>query len=131
VGLYAVFRTHDILVWIRIRIRGSMPLTNGTRSGSRAGSGSIPLTSGSGSGSGGSKNTWIPWIWIRIRIRIRNTDLYACCAVRGCCADLRLLQARGGRRRGGHGPHLCGARGRFSVPEPDSEPTRRDRNFLP
>ncbi len=25
-----VFRTHDILVWTRIRIRGSMPLTNGS-----------------------------------------------------------------------------------------------------
>jgi hypothetical protein len=25
-----VFRIHDILVWIRIRIRGSMPLTNGS-----------------------------------------------------------------------------------------------------
>jgi hypothetical protein len=28
-----VFRIHDILVWIRIRIRGSMPLTNGSGSG--------------------------------------------------------------------------------------------------
>jgi hypothetical protein len=26
----SVFRIHDILVWIRIRIRGSMPLTNGS-----------------------------------------------------------------------------------------------------
>ncbi len=34
----AVFRIHDILVWIRIRIRGSMPLTDG--SGFRFGSGS-------------------------------------------------------------------------------------------
>ncbi len=34
-------------------------------SGSRAGSGSIPLTSGSGSGR--PKNTWIRWIRIRIR----------------------------------------------------------------
>ncbi len=25
----AVLHIHDILVWIRIRIRGSMPLTNG------------------------------------------------------------------------------------------------------
>ncbi len=25
----SVLRIHDILVWIRIRIRGSMPLTNG------------------------------------------------------------------------------------------------------
>jgi hypothetical protein len=56
--ILAVFRIHDISVWIRIRIRGSMPLTNG--------SGSIPLTSGSGSGR--PKNSWI-----RIRIRIRNT----------------------------------------------------------
>ncbi len=40
-------------------------------SGSRAGSGSIPLTSGSVSGSGRPKNMWIRWI--RIRIRIRNT----------------------------------------------------------
>ncbi len=30
----AVFRIHDILVWIRIRILGSMPLTNGSGSGS-------------------------------------------------------------------------------------------------
>jgi hypothetical protein len=28
----SVFRIHDILVWIRIRIRGSMPLTNGSGS---------------------------------------------------------------------------------------------------
>jgi hypothetical protein len=34
----SVFRIHDILVWIRIRIRGSVPLTNG--SGSRFVSGS-------------------------------------------------------------------------------------------
>jgi hypothetical protein len=27
-----VFRIHDILVWIRIRICGSMPLTNGSGS---------------------------------------------------------------------------------------------------
>jgi hypothetical protein len=63
-------------------------------SGSRAGSGSIPLISGSGSGR--PKNTWLRWIrirWIRIRwigIRIRNTDkkvwqqivftpLFCCC----------------------------------------------------
>ncbi len=46
----AVFRIHDILVWIRIR--GSMPLTNG-----------------SGSGSGRPKNMVIRWIRIRIRIR--------------------------------------------------------------
>jgi hypothetical protein len=26
------FRIHDILVWFRIRIRGSMPLTNGSGS---------------------------------------------------------------------------------------------------
>jgi hypothetical protein len=31
-GLRAVLRIHDILVWIRIRIRGSMPLTNGSGS---------------------------------------------------------------------------------------------------
>jgi hypothetical protein len=31
---------HDILVWIRIRIRGSMPLTNGSGSGSGFGLGS-------------------------------------------------------------------------------------------
>jgi hypothetical protein len=30
----AVLRIHDILVWIQIRIRGSMPLTNGSGSGS-------------------------------------------------------------------------------------------------
>ncbi len=48
-------------------------MIEGSRSGSRAwsGSGSIPLTSGSGSGSGRPKNMWIRWI--RIRIRIRNT----------------------------------------------------------
>ncbi len=28
----AVLRIHDILGWIRIRIRGSMPLTNGSGS---------------------------------------------------------------------------------------------------
>jgi hypothetical protein len=46
----SVFRIHDILV--RIRIRGSMPLTNGSGSGS----GSMPLINRSesafGSGSG-------------------------------------------------------------------------------
>ncbi len=31
---YAVLRIHDILGWIRIRIRGSMPLTYGSGSGS-------------------------------------------------------------------------------------------------
>jgi hypothetical protein len=39
----AVLRIHDILGWIRIRIRGSMPLTNGSGSG---------FGSGFGSGSG-------------------------------------------------------------------------------
>ncbi len=34
----AVFRIYDILGWIRIRIRGSMPLTNGSGSGSGSGS---------------------------------------------------------------------------------------------
>ncbi len=34
VPLLAVVRIHDILVWIRIRIRGSMALTNGSGSGS-------------------------------------------------------------------------------------------------
>ncbi len=33
-GYKAVLRIHDILGWIRIRIRGSMPLTNGSGSGS-------------------------------------------------------------------------------------------------
>jgi hypothetical protein len=33
-----VFRIHDILVWIWIRIRGSMPLTNGSGFGSGFGS---------------------------------------------------------------------------------------------
>ncbi len=33
-GFFAVLRIHDILVRIRIWIRGSMPLTNGSRSGS-------------------------------------------------------------------------------------------------
>jgi hypothetical protein len=46
-------------------------MIEGSGSGSRAGSGSIPLTSGFGSGSWRPKNTWIRWI--RIRIRIRNT----------------------------------------------------------
>ncbi len=41
-------------------------------SGSRAGSGSIPVTSGSGSGSRRPKNTWIRWIRIRIRNNGRN-----------------------------------------------------------
>ncbi len=36
----AVFRIRDISVWIRIRIRGSMRLTNGSGSGFRCGSGS-------------------------------------------------------------------------------------------
>jgi hypothetical protein len=63
-----------LLLWIRIRIRGSMPLANG--SGSR----SIHLTNGSGSGSRRPKSMGIRWIririrWIRIRIRIRNTDI--------------------------------------------------------
>jgi hypothetical protein len=44
-------------VWIRIR--GSMPLTNG-----------------SGFGSGSPKNIWILRIRIKIRIRIRSTDEY-------------------------------------------------------
>jgi hypothetical protein len=89
----AVFRIHDILVWIRIRIRESMPLTNGSGtftsffkdkkskrshkrvrikvflmikgSGSGARSGSTPLTNGSGSAR--PKNIWIRWI--------RNTAL--------------------------------------------------------
>ncbi len=29
---FPVFRIHDILMWIEIRIRGSMPLTNGSGS---------------------------------------------------------------------------------------------------
>ncbi len=33
-GPKPVFRIHDILVWIRMRIRGSMPLTNGSGFGS-------------------------------------------------------------------------------------------------
>jgi hypothetical protein len=32
-----MFRIHDILVWIRIRIHGSMPLTNGPGFGSGSG----------------------------------------------------------------------------------------------
>ncbi len=68
-----VLRIHDNLVWIRIRIRGSMPLTNGSRSGCGcgSGSGSIPLTNGSTSGSRRPKNTWI-----RIPIRIRNAGIH-------------------------------------------------------
>ncbi len=38
--VHAVLRIHDILVWIRIRIRGSMPVTNGSGLGSGLGSGS-------------------------------------------------------------------------------------------
>ncbi len=38
--VYPVFRIHDILVWIRIRIRRSMPLTNGSGTGSGTGFGS-------------------------------------------------------------------------------------------
>ncbi len=34
IALKPVLRIHDILVWIRIRIRGSMPLTNGSGCGS-------------------------------------------------------------------------------------------------
>ncbi len=49
----AVLRIYDILVWIRIR--GSMPHTNG----SGTGAGSIPLTNRSGSGSRRPKNMWI------------------------------------------------------------------------
>jgi len=41
--LHAVFRIHDILVWIRIQIRRSTPLTNGFGSGF--------VSSGCGSGS--------------------------------------------------------------------------------
>jgi hypothetical protein len=50
--LSAKLRIHDILGWVRIWIRGSMPLTNG-------------------SGSRRPKN-----MWIRIRIRIRNNTAY-------------------------------------------------------
>ncbi len=50
--------------WIRIWIRGSMPLTNGSGSGF----GSIPLTDGSVSESRRPKNMWIRLILIRIRI---------------------------------------------------------------
>jgi hypothetical protein len=39
--VYAVLRIHDILGWIRIRIRGSMPLTNGSGTGFGSGSGRI------------------------------------------------------------------------------------------
>ncbi len=51
-------RIQDFSYYLCMMIEGS---------GSRAGSGSIPLTSGSVSGSGRTKNTWIRWI------RIRNT----------------------------------------------------------
>jgi hypothetical protein len=40
-----VLRIHDILGWIRIRIRGSMPTTNGSGFGSGFGSGSCYVTS--------------------------------------------------------------------------------------
>ncbi len=48
-------------------------MIEGSGSGSRAGSGSIPLISGSGYGSWRPKNMWIRWIRIRLRIRVRNT----------------------------------------------------------
>jgi hypothetical protein len=67
--LPAVFRIHDILVWIRIR-------------------GSRPLTNGSGSGCMRPKNMWIR-IWIRIRIR--NTG---CWFSRCCWLCLHLLPLR-------------------------------------
>ncbi len=51
-------------------------MIEGSRSGSRAGSGSIPLTSGSGSGTGRPKNMWI-------RIRIRNTEQEAALTAAG------------------------------------------------
>jgi hypothetical protein len=60
-------RIHDILVWIQILILLFSSFTLMIE-GSRPGSGSIPLTNGSGSGSRRLKN-----MWIRIRIRIRNT----------------------------------------------------------
>jgi hypothetical protein len=59
---WSVLRIYDILVWIRIRICGSMYLTNG--------SGSVHLTNESGSGSRRPK-----YIRIRPRIRIRSTAL--------------------------------------------------------
>ncbi len=40
INMQPVLRIHDILGWIRIRIRGSMPLTNGSGFGSGFGSGS-------------------------------------------------------------------------------------------
>jgi len=48
-----MFGIHDILGWIRMRIRIF---------------GSVPLTYGSGRGPGWSKNIRILHIWIRIRI---------------------------------------------------------------
>ncbi len=65
--------------WIRIWIRGSMPLTNG--SGSRFGS--VPLTDGSVSGSRRPKNMWIRWI------RISNTG-----DTKGVPVPVRIIQIR-------------------------------------
>jgi hypothetical protein len=62
-------------------------------SGSRAGSGSIPLTSGSGSRSGRPKNTWIRWI----RIRIRKTDFLSLFRMGGNPQLLRFRVRAGGR----------------------------------
>ncbi len=56
-------------------------------SGSRAGSGSIPLTSGSGSGR--PKNMLIRWI--RIRIRIRDPEHWLCVGTVSCVVKLRCL----------------------------------------
>jgi hypothetical protein len=67
------------------------------------GSGSLPLTNGSGSGSMRPKNLWIRWI--RIRIRIRNTE------PAGVARDQRQPAARGVADRGptgrlpAHGGH--------------------------
>ncbi len=54
--------------------------------GSRSGAGSIPLTNGSGSGSRRPKNIWI-------RIRIRNTVFLLFFFIQGCVLLLRLKTA--------------------------------------
>ncbi len=43
-GFWSMMRIHEILVWIRIRIRGSMPLTNGSGFGTGPGSVSVFLS---------------------------------------------------------------------------------------
>jgi hypothetical protein len=69
-GIYFPASSFKILLLVNqitfVQCCGSMTFWCGS-----GGSGSIPLTDGSGSGSRRPKNMWIRWI--RIQIRIRNT----------------------------------------------------------